>query len=718
MEDGIVVKTLTPTMTNAATVMPSTGDGTRLGKQVGTPAPRAAPPVLCAPRTSEEGVSKCSVAAQTVNQGTVSGRPVSPPKFKPSVAIAAAAATGALLQFGGEGVATEEVSTTASTSHASSHMQVVCTVAAAVPGGGEPARPFASGEKGAPQSQPHTNRATPPTSGKLSPVSSEHSSVGHDDLSLFNKQVSKLKRFFTTLQEFANKISQEVAEQVQELITALVNGTVTVVEFHQEIQSVTNHPLKEFIIPFLKESLDPLRQHLKASSQDIADILDMVQTPGPSLGLTPQLIDTELPVLSSTKPPSFISTPNASSLSPLSASSITRLSSSPPPRPSNLAIFSTGNVDDSELSPNSSPPVTSFVTRKRSWNAACQDKGRGHGSDLDKDRGHSGDPDKASTKRPKPLVSADPECALTVTELATPHLISTLQQSQLLHTTAPTTVAASNSTTAGDVSSVTSGLTTAAVTPSVLPIINPAVMDARNPAQINNLSLPATMAVWLNEDWGHIDVMLCAIQQMLEKTHSAVNTLRERLSVVELALHQSRSEQERREELEKEMELRISEAVERVRHAAAEERQRLLTETSKHMIETVNTVRVEMEGRMAQAVEEALKQASTKEMCWNCGRRATETCSGCNKARYCGTFCQHKDWVKHMHDCSSGIQGMEVDREQETTDRPIVGHNNDVIQPDRRQDTSKSRGSISSDTVAQGEEKKAFTAMAHPTSMM
>lgn len=30
------------------------------------------------------------------------------------------------------------------------------------------------------------------------------------------------------------------------------NGTVTVVEFHQEIQSVTNHPLKEFIIPFLK----------------------------------------------------------------------------------------------------------------------------------------------------------------------------------------------------------------------------------------------------------------------------------------------------------------------------------------------------------------------------------------------------------------------------------------------------------------------------------
>jgi len=35
-------------------------------------------------------------------------------------------------------------------------------------------------------------------------------------------QVAKLKRFFTTLQQFGNKMSSEVAEQVQELITALV----------------------------------------------------------------------------------------------------------------------------------------------------------------------------------------------------------------------------------------------------------------------------------------------------------------------------------------------------------------------------------------------------------------------------------------------------------------------------------------------------------------
>ena len=37
--------------------------------------------------------------------------------------------------------------------------------------------------------------------------------------------------------------------------------------------------------------------------------------------------------------------------------------------------------------------------------------------------------------------------------------------------------------------------------------------------------------------------------------------------------------------------------------------------------------------------------------CWNCGRKASETCSGCNLARYCGSFCQHKDWEGHHRVC-------------------------------------------------------------------
>merc|ERR1719348_563038 len=39
------------------------------------------------------------------------------------------------------------------------------------------------------------------------------------------------------------------------------------------------------------------------------------------------------------------------------------------------------------------------------------------------------------------------------------------------------------------------------------------------------------------------------------------------------------------------------------------------------------------------------------EICWNCGRAATETCSGCGQAKYCGAFCQHKDWNDHSKIC-------------------------------------------------------------------
>ncbi|CAF87963.1 unnamed protein product, partial [Tetraodon nigroviridis] len=50
------------------------------------------------------------------------------------------------------------------------------------------------------------------------------------------------------------------------------------------------------------------------------------------------------------------------------------------------------------------------------------------------------------------------------------------------------------------------------------------------------------------------------------------------------------------------------------------------------------------------------EQEDSSECCWNCGRKASETCSGCNAARYCGSFCQHKDWERHHLICSPGLQ--------------------------------------------------------------
>ncbi|PAA60116.1 hypothetical protein BOX15_Mlig003715g1, partial [Macrostomum lignano] len=60
--------------------------------------------------------------------------------------------------------------------------------------------------------------------------------------------------------------------------------------------------------------------------------------------------------------------------------------------------------------------------------------------------------------------------------------------------------------------------------------------------------------------------------------------------------------------------------------------------------------------RMAARIrEEALAasrvQVGSAETCWNCGRIASETCSGCSAARYCGSFCQHRDWDRHRATC-------------------------------------------------------------------
>lgn len=116
------------------------------------------------------------------------------------------------------------------------------------------------------------------------------------------RQLSKLKRFLTTLQQFGSDISPEIGERVRTLVLGLVvslgnvakeamclsredavtlghaqpsgllpspgwadgawanmrwfsppqNSTLTIEEFHSKLQEATNFPLRPFVIPFLK----------------------------------------------------------------------------------------------------------------------------------------------------------------------------------------------------------------------------------------------------------------------------------------------------------------------------------------------------------------------------------------------------------------------------------------------------------------------------------
>ncbi|XP_066524781.1 deformed epidermal autoregulatory factor 1 homolog isoform X2 [Hoplias malabaricus] len=45
-----------------------------------------------------------------------------------------------------------------------------------------------------------------------------------------------------------------------------------------------------------------------------------------------------------------------------------------------------------------------------------------------------------------------------------------------------------------------------------------------------------------------------------------------------------------------------------------------------------------------------------KHTCVNCGREASNECTGCHKVHYCSSFCQKKDWKDHQHICcQSGV---------------------------------------------------------------
>uniref|UniRef100_A0A4W6CLC2 RUNX1 partner transcriptional co-repressor 1 n=1 Tax=Lates calcarifer TaxID=8187 RepID=A0A4W6CLC2_LATCA len=86
---------------------------------------------------------------------------------------------------------------------------------------------------------------SPPNGYSNGPSSSSSSSLANQQLppACGARQLSKLKRFLTTLQQFGNDISPEIGERVRTLVLGLVNSTLTIEEFHSKLQEATNFPL-------------------------------------------------------------------------------------------------------------------------------------------------------------------------------------------------------------------------------------------------------------------------------------------------------------------------------------------------------------------------------------------------------------------------------------------------------------------------------------------
>ncbi|XP_057288364.1 protein CBFA2T2 isoform X3 [Pezoporus wallicus] len=473
-------------------------------------------------------------------------------------------------------------------------------------------------------SPPTLNGApSPPQRFSNGPSSSSSSSLTNQQLpaTCGARQLSKLKRFLTTLQQFGNDISPEIGEKVRTLVLALVNSTVTIEEFHCKLQEATNFPLRPFVIPFLKANLPLLQRELLHCARAAK------QTPSQYLAQHEHIL---------------------------------------------LNTNTTSPADSSELL------------------IEVNGNGKRHSPDRRDDSSFERDP--LPTDPPAKRV-----CTISPAPRHSPALtIPLMNPGGQFHPTPPPL----QHYTLEDIA--TSHLYR---DPSKM-LEHREIRDRHGALGLNGgyqdelVDHRLTEREWADE-WKHLDHALNCIMEMVEKTRRSMAVLRrcQEADREELNYWKRRcSEAEPRkagsdllprqhspsssdsigsadslrefssrsgtgyvtEEIWKK-----AEAVNEVKRQAMSEVQKAVAEAEQKAFEMIASERARMEQTIAdakrQATEDAFlvinEQEESTESCWNCGRKASETCSGCNIARYCGSFCQHKDWERHHRICGQSLHG-------------------------------------------------------------
>ncbi|XP_028968635.1 protein CBFA2T2 [Galendromus occidentalis] len=110
---------------------------------------------------------------------------------------------------------------------------------------------------------------------------------------------------------------------------------------------------------------------------------------------------------------------------------------------------------------------------------------------------------------------------------------------------------------------------------------------------------------------------------------------------------------------------RTEEAVQEVRRQAMLELEKAVTAAESRASQMIAMERTKLETMILEAKRQAQQEVLTRLNkhepttndsmlnCWNCGRKANDTCSGCGLARYCGAFCQHRHWESHHKVCKA-----------------------------------------------------------------
>ncbi|MBN3322614.1 MTG8R protein, partial [Atractosteus spatula] len=535
---------------------------------------------------------------------------------------------------------------------------------------------------------------SPPQRFSNGPSSSSSSSLANQQLpaTCGARQLSKLKRFLTTLQQFGNDISPEIGESVRSLVLALVNSTVTIEEFHSRLQEATNFPLRPFVIPFLKANLPLLQRELlhcaRAAKQTPAQYLSQHEhlLLSTTLASPPDSSELLLETSESGKrhspdrgkengfherapaplePPAkrictISPAPRHSPSLPLPLPLNGQLHPTPPP----LQHYALEDIAVPHLyrEPQRLLELRDLKDRPRHLGALFSELRRVWGLLIEMRYAVRGIPQHTATsvagQHCQGLFSKAGFQIYSSTKWFSLELFQIKKMSEKA-------VKITISTNGG---------------------YREEPVDHR-----------LTDREWADE-WRHLDHVLNCIVDMVEKTRRSISVLRRCQESDREELNYWRRRSSEHEEARKsgqpfskahsprageglnsepqrdftsrpgyvadEIWRKAEEAVNEVKRQAMDEVQKAVAEAEQKAFEMITAERAKMEKTLAdakrQATEDVIqvvnKQEDSSESCWNCGRKASETCSGCNAARYCGSFCQHKDWERHHLICSPGLQ--------------------------------------------------------------
>ncbi|XP_070705839.1 protein CBFA2T3 isoform X2 [Pempheris klunzingeri] len=445
------------------------------------------------------------------------------------------------------------------------------------------------------------------------------------------RQLCKLKRFLTTLQQFGNDISPEIGERVRSLVLGLVNSTLTIEEFHSKLHEATNFPLRPFVIPFLKANLPLLQRELLHCAR-LAK-----QTPAQYLAQHEQLLL------------------DANASSPLDSSEIMLEMNEHGKRRTPDRTKDSSEREGMHPEHLAKRPCTISPSQRFSPSTGLPAHPPPNGLPTH--------PPNGLSHPPNPQMGPQ---HYRLEDMALAHQYRDAYR----HNEHRDTRERHRQT---------------------------AVHGARQEEVIDHR---LTDREWA-EEWKHLDNLLNCIMDMVEKTRRSLTVLRRCQEADREEMNHWIRRYSDVEEMKKEihrdflhrppsgylpeeiwrkagttsiplspalkhLQNRQEEAVNEVKRQAMSELQKAVSDAERKAHEMISAERSKMERALAeakrQASEDALtvinQQEDSSESCWNCGRKASETCSGCNTARYCGSFCQHKDWEKHHHVCGQGLQGL------------------------------------------------------------